>query len=56
VRSVHVPVKEPFIGDKTYTPKKECRSSPVPPDLFSKEQIAKAANFVKSRGYGCKGG
>ena len=55
VRSIHVPIKEPFVGSAGYTPAKECRTSPVPPDLFTKEQIARAANFVKQRGYGCKG-
>jgi hypothetical protein len=56
VRSLFVPTVEPYIGDSNYAPTKFCKISTVPPDLFDKELIAKAANFVKSRGYGCKGG
>ena len=43
VRAIHVPIKEPFVGNAGYTPTKTCRVSPVPPDKFTKEQIAKAS-------------
>jgi len=56
VRSLFVPTKEPYVGDGEYAPNKSCKVSTIPPDLFSKELIAKATNWVKQRGYGCKGG
>jgi hypothetical protein len=55
VRTHQVQTKEPYVGDTAYAPTKECKVSTIPPDLFSEDLIAKATNWVKQRGYGCKG-
>lgn len=56
VRSLYVPTKEPYIGDAEYKPTKVCKVSTIPAGLFGKDLIARAANFIAQRGYGCKGG
>lgn len=55
VRSLNVPTLEPYVGSVDYKATRHCKVSSIPEGLFDKELIARASNFVKSRGYGCKG-
>jgi hypothetical protein len=55
VRSFHVTKLEPYIGDGNYTIPLVCKESTLPQDQYSRDVIAKAKDFVKSRNLGCKG-
>jgi hypothetical protein len=55
VRTPTVSVLEPYVGDFGYKPKIECRIATLSPSQYPKDVIARAQDFVKSKGLGCRG-
>lgn len=49
-----VTILEPYVGDNAYKPTVSCSIATLDPEKFSKDAIARATDFVRSKGLGCK--